>query len=69
MRFSIILLASLLTGIAHSTVIPSALDYSLRESLPQAEIQKRMKVHGDCEKLKQFFDQTSRDWKDHNTDK
>lgn len=69
MLFNIILLAALLTAFAHSKVSPSALDYNHRESLRQADIQKRGTVHGDCEKLKPFFGQTSQDWRDHNTDK
>lgn len=69
MLFNFILLASLLTGIAHSKAITSALDYNQRESVRQADIQKRGTVHGDCEKLKPFFGQTSQDWRDYNTDK
>lgn len=69
MLLNIILLASLLVDITRSIAIPSALDYSQRASLRQADIQKRKTVQKDCEKLKPFFDQTSRDWRDHNTDK
>lgn len=68
MLFNFILLVSLLSDIAHSKAIPSALEYSHRGSLRPADIQKRGNVHGDCKKLKPFFDQTSRDWRDHNTD-